>query len=393
MAFTVSNVYANTLEVDAIVRNDRFKARTQKVTLQNLKSQNCFEGKHFRIVKAKNSEPLCLDDIDQDLKLKASTVYYHLEKAREYFSDQLNSEHVKNLPQIIIRLEMKNHFHHLGHFGNDNLPAQYNNAVSVPAGRGLPSRGINPWDEEIWFRPAKRIHISEIDIRGNFNSVRGMLSEFRGQTHILSLQQFLLSLGIGQAPAVSLLDPSNVFRVAGASLVMELAYWGGPSLARLFQRKWYHLETSLVPEIIYHEFAHIALNDYLEVTHSTAVIEGMADFFAARIANSDKLATNIKKYNTFNGKKASNTNQYRQIFETTGYANTDFVFGLLWGLEDVMEKKSIDSFIYDLRKGLQTDSSISEDLVWAIVDQCKVQCDNLNVMHHKLMQYFYLRGI
>ncbi len=73
---------------------------------------------------------------------------------------------------------------------------------------------------------------------------------------------------------------------------------------------------ALVPEIIYHEYAHIALSDSLELTHSTAVIEGMADFFAGKIGGNHKLAMHIKKHNTFSGKNAKRKQQYMAQFET-----------------------------------------------------------------------------
>ena len=71
------------------------------------------------------------------------------------------------------------------------------------------------------------------------------------------------------------------FRTAGTSIILELALSQAPLLERLMMRKWYLLDSALIPEIIYHEYAHIALSDHLGLNHSTAVIEGMADFCRA----------------------------------------------------------------------------------------------------------------
>ena len=41
------------------------------------------------------------------------------------------------MPKVTIRLELTNVFNELGHFANDNLDPQYNNALSIPAGNGF----------------------------------------------------------------------------------------------------------------------------------------------------------------------------------------------------------------------------------------------------------------
>ena len=114
----------------AMVRNKSFHLKEKRVDLPHLTSNNSFEGKHFKIVQGKNSEAIKFTN--QELRLKAATTYYHLEKARDYFVQELNSSYVKSLPQIIIRIDHTNNFSELGHFTNDNLDPQYNNALTIP---------------------------------------------------------------------------------------------------------------------------------------------------------------------------------------------------------------------------------------------------------------------
>jgi len=85
-----------------------------------------------------------------------------------------------------------------------------------------------------------------------------------------------------------------VIRTVGSSLIMEFGYQFIDPISKATARKWYWLDTALIPEIIYHEYAHAALSDHLVLSHSTAIIEGMADFFAGQIAGSPKLAKHIK---------------------------------------------------------------------------------------------------
>ena len=152
----IQNIESNAKEVkmNVMARNKRFRLKETRLNLPNLTSNNSFEGKNFKIVQGKSNNAILFTN--QELRLKAATVYYHLEKARKYFIEKMNSSYVENLSQIIIRIEHKNKFNELGHFANDNLDPQFNNALSIPAGDGYEPAGIKPWGHEIWFSHQKR---------------------------------------------------------------------------------------------------------------------------------------------------------------------------------------------------------------------------------------------
>jgi hypothetical protein len=386
------NIQVMAFDATAIVRNENFKASEQSVMLSDITRDNCFEGKFFKIVEAKSNQAICLDHASKDIKLKAATTYYHLTLARQYFVENLGSTFVESLPQLSIRIELKNRFSELGHFANDNLEPQFNNALSIPAGAGMPGRNIAPWGPEIWFRPKKVINIKELEIKqSNVQDYKTLLRSFRQQTHMMSLQRFLLSLinnQVFQTP--NALD--SMFRLFGASVMIEAVYQGSGLINSLFQRKNYWLDSALVPEIIYHEFAHIALSDNLELSHSSPMNEGMADFFAGLIANSPKLASRIKKYNTFSGKKATNSKRYMQEFETSGYANTDFVFGLLWDIKQVFGDKLGTEMVYALRERITTNSNLYHDLLQSLLDLCQDRCAYPSNDRLKLYEIFHKRG-
>ena len=379
-------------EAPAIVRDDNFRAIEQRVEMSDITREYCFEGAYFKIVDGKLDAPICLDHASAEIKLKAATTYYHLSRARQYFVDNLGSTFVESLPQLTIRIDLKNRFSELGHFANDNLEPQFNNALSVPAGAGMPGRNIAPWGPEIWFRPKKIINIKELEIKqSNVQDYKTLLRSFRQQTHMMSLQRFLLSLinnQIFQSPNV--LD--SMFRLFGASVMIEAVYQGSGFINGIFQRKNYWLDSALVPEIIYHEFAHIALSDNLELSHSSPMNEGMADFFAGLIANSPKLASKIKKYNTFSGKKATNSKRYMQEFETSGYANTDFVFGLLWDIKQVFGDKLGTEMVYAVRQRVSTNSNLYHDLLQSLLDLCQDRCSYPSNDRLKLYEIFHKRG-
>ncbi len=360
-----------------VARSESHRAVEEKVELADLESKTSFDGKYFKIVKGKDDEAIPFNS-DENLVFKAATVYFHLTKARDYFVHHLKSQYVASLPKMIIRIEHKNQFSELGHFAHDNLDPQFNNALTVPAGKGLSSRNIKPWGIEIWFRPQKKIHISELNANNlQSQEFKVLMRGFRNQIHMQSLQRFLAqSVNIlinGTQPGRGLtLD--SVMRTAGSSLIMEFGYQFYDPIAKATSRKNYWLDTALVPEIIYHEFAHAALSDHLVLSRSTAIIEGMADFFAGQIAGSPKLAKRIKKYNTFNGKNAKRKQDYILQFEMSEYANTDFVFGLLWEMKTILGEKPGESFMFELRKRLSTEGTIRSDLVEGLLQTCNDIC-------------------
>lgn len=364
-----------TFEYDsmAVVRNNKGRAKVERVTLTHLVSTTHFDGVHFKIVEGKSNEAISFTS-SPELLLKATTTYHHLMKARDYFVDNIKSDFVKKLDKITVRVDIQNKFHALGHFAHDNNSPQFNNALTIPAGEGFPSRGISPWGIEVWFAPAKSIHRSEVNFIGNDASMKVLFENFRKQTHMVSLSRFLGGL-VNNTIYPNGFDLSSTFRLFGSSLIVEAGYQTMDELTELFGRKRFHLESALVPEIIYHEFAHVALSDHLVLSHSSAVIEGMADIFAGLIGNTPQLAMKIKRYNTFSGKNAKMKQIYKTQFETGDYANADFLFGILWSLIDVIGEEKAPLFFYELRTKIKTSSSIKKEFIEALLATCKDKCE------------------
>jgi hypothetical protein len=384
-------------EFEVVVRTENNRARIEKVQLSDLKSKDSFDGKYFKIVDGKSDEALSFNAAPEKI-FRAATAYYHLTKARNYFINQLNSSNVARMGQVVVRIEHRNQFSELGHFAHDNNDPQFNNALTVPAGKGLTSRGVKPWGLEIWFRPKKKTHLNDLKVNSlGSQEMKVLMAGFRNQVHMQSLQRFLAQsvtvLTSDHGPGMSPLSLENLVRTVGSSLIIEAGYQFIDPISKASARKWYWLDTALVPEIIYHEFAHAALSDHLVLSHSTAIIEGMADFFAGQIANSPKLATRIKKYNTYNGKNAKRKQDYKLQFEMNDYANTDFVFGLLWELKNILGQEKGEAFMFELRKSLTTNSTIRGQLIEGILQTCDVMCEQPFNDKLRILKALNLRGI
>lgn len=370
--------FASTIEreFEVVVRNEKDLPAIEPAVLTDLVSDQTFDGTYFKIVRGKSDEAISFNAAPE-LVFRAATTYYHLTKARNYFVQKLQSEYVASIPKMVIRIDHTNQFSELGHFANDNLEPQFNNALTIPAGRGLESRGVRPWGMEIWFRPLKKIHIRDLKVNNSqTQEFKVLLHGFRNQIHMQSLQRFLIMGVLAFTEDGQKVDVESVVRTVGSSLIIEAGYRYIDPITKAFSRKWFWLDTALVPEIIYHEYSHAALSDHLVLSHSTSIIEGMADFFAGQIAESPLLAANIKQYNTYNGKNATKKQNYVLQFETTDYANTDFVFGILWSMKSIVGEKNADQFMYEMRKRLTTNSSIRGELIDGLLGACEASCEN-----------------
>ena len=390
------NAFASARTFKAIVRTESNAAKEAMVELEDLTSETSFDGKHFKIVKGKSDEAIAFD-ASEELVFKAATTYYHLTIARNYFINKVKSDYVSKTEKMVIRIEHTNQFSELGHHANDNLDPQFNNALTVPAGLGLASRGVIPWGSEIWFRPKKKINIKDLNTNNlGSQQFKVLMRDFRNQIHMQSLQKFMLGAATVLVSGSSRSNPfslDSLMRTAGSSLVMEFGYQFIDPITKATSRKWYWLDTAMIPEIIYHEYSHAALSDHLVLSHSTAIIEGMADFFAGQITGSPQLAKHIKKYNTFNGKNAKKKQDYAIQFEMSDYANTDFVFGMLWEIKNMLGEEKGEAFMFELRKRLTTNSTIRGQLIDGILQTCDSVCDQPFIDKIRIIKALNLRGI
>jgi len=400
---------------DVVVRKKNGAYEIAPRAINDVKAPGVFETDHFRVSWKKDEMPLSLDRINEVAELKKTTeksnplwadrdadkirllaanALYHAEIAHHYFTDVLGSDEVKNLEKIVIRLDLTNKFSEFERFANDNYQPQYNNALSIEGGTPLkPRPGVGPWQREIWFRPEKKIPIGEILAQLPEDPTNAAIREARSEVYPMQIDLAVQSTMY--AAFQSHLDSAgyigSITRQAGTFLLLEGAFQVLKVVNRVIIPQQFYLETAAVPEIIYHEFSHIAMSDYLHPDVSTPVNEGMADFFAANIAHSPKLAERIKKFATSVGKNGKKKQFFRIEYEALGKAQSDYVLSLLWGLRDVLGEKTAVKLVFGARKFLSTkDSDIRTGLVSALFQSCETVCES--PLRDRLMIHEYLQN-
>ncbi len=380
-----------------LVRGDGFRPEFREVELQGLNSDQRFDGKYFKIVKGVDEVPILLNDPDPELRLKAGTVYYHLSLARQFWVQHLSSEFVRSLPTLVIRLEMPRAFSDLAHYQHEGVAPEYNNALSIPHGVPMDGVGVEPWGNEIWFRPKKQILTRDLPESGLSGSGNPLSAYLQALTKPIqeSVVSRLIQLTLQQwfYPATRTTPYRNqVLWQVGTLAVGTLLLKGSRYLDSLFLEKYYYLDTAMIPEIIYHEFAHIALSDHLKLTLSTPMLEGLADYFATAVSGNPEIASNIRQYSLSMPKNGRNPVRYDPAFETLYYSNSDFVLSTLWRVRDLFPERA-DLLILTASQRLSTArSDIRHDLIRALLEACRDSCAAPRADRLRLMQSFVEKG-
>lgn len=403
LAVTGARASATKYEVIERQVNER-RERTKgwdwvEVELPGLLDERFAETRDFKIVDQKKNDPLEWEKLPLLEKRRAANLIHHLTKAKQYFLKRYQSEEVARLEQITIRTNFANKFSkyslymsELGDNGQVDEKRQiFNNANSIPASvpADLEDTDYTPWQRQIWFRPAKEIPMKQLLAGLNEDPMTPTIRSVRKVLYPMQLDQTISNTIFTLFTPHSTADMyvKDLTRQAGTILMVEGAFQLMKIVNRLLLPDHYSLDTSMVPEIIYHEFAHIALSDSLTPTHSTPVVEGMADYFAAAILGSPELAVKIKKFSTGTGKNGRKAKEFKAEYEMNSKATGDFVLSMLWGLRDreVLGEEVADDVIWESRKHLSTfDSDITHGLVSALKKACERNsaCDR-----HRLLNY------
>ena len=179
-----------------------------------------------------------------------------------------------------------------------------------------------------------------------------------------------------------------MLRQAGTIALTALFLEASKRSDKLFLEKYYYLDTAMIPEIIYHEFSHIALSDSLTLGLSTPILEGMADYFSASYSNNPSIADKIQRYSLSMPKNGNNKNSYNPIYETNTFANSDFVLSVLWSIRKEFPEIA-DPLIFIARTMLKTGfSDIRHDLIGA----CNTICADPRADRMKMRDVFISRG-
>jgi hypothetical protein len=367
------------------------------VAMPDLESSEAFDGKYFKIVNGKGKEAVSFKEKDEKTLLRAATVYYHLNQARDFWVNHIQSEKAESIPKLVVRLNITNQFDELGHFANDNRSSQFNNALTVPEGETpswVPAEKQDKWGKEIWFRPSKSILTSELGpipaspISEGLRALeRPLLDYTQNQFRRRLMEEFFYS-----AYAARPLH-EDLIRYAGTFALMKVIVYGAKYTDRLFIEKYYYLDTALVPEIAYHEYAHVVLSDHLEMSHSTPVNEGISDYFAAVQSQTRKVYGKVPGYSNAAPKDTQNKRPYTHWDELERNATSDFTLSVLWDVRETLGAAVGDKVVYQARKYLKTSSStISDGLLKAILKACDDKCESPRRDKYKLYNTFAKKG-
>lgn len=396
-------------EFPVLVKDKKDNYHFESKNLEDLFCTNSFEGENFKIVHSTQEEAISFDHEDKSLIKKAANVYYHLTLARNFWIKEIKSDYVSKLPQITIRLDITNAFSNLRHFKNAEQEKNYNNAWSIPEGETPRfAKNHKKWFKEIWFSPAKKIEQrKEVESTGE-NPIHQSLLLLKDPVVDYN-SSALIYQGLGLMATPTIID-STVTGLALRRLGTIAIIFGlvetTKHMDKFFMDKYYFIDTAMVPDIIYHEFAHIAMSDTMKTVHSVPVIEGMADYFASRVANRSKIYEEIEDYSNNKSKDANNKSMYYPYLEGSWNATSDFTLSLLWAgrtqFEKVNEKRSkngqaivvnYDDLVYRTHFHLNENSDISNDLTKALINSCKENCSDLRAGVNSLNIAFEKKGL
>ncbi len=356
-----SHAFSFEVQREVLERDDSGKLKVVTKALKNLKSKTHFSGEYFKVVLGTSNEPIKMDD--STISKKAANVYYHLEKGREFFKTIGKEQELK---EVVIRLEIQNEFHGTFHFSNPHINPIHNNATTTDAGEAEPDFGVEAWGNEIWFRPVKKIALSKETKKQFKKTIRASIpksTSINEDVLIYTAADVLLASDKEQALATSAEELlTNYARDAAIR-------WLVPELSALLIRGKYFYDAAFIPEIIYHEYTHLIMSDYLPPVVNNTLLEGIADFFASKIANSPLLAHKLGEYgNMLQKRNALSTQLYEETLDGEKGLGTDFVLSLLYEIDkEVTRLEGQDPLffaktIYEMRKSLTVDSTIAFDL-------------------------------
>jgi hypothetical protein len=368
------------------------------VALEDLESPDSFNGRYFKIVNGKSNEAISFANPDSKLVLKAANTYYHLTEARRFWLHNLESDLPNQTPKIVVRLNITNIFDELGHFAHDNRSPQYNNALSIPEGETpswVPEHKQDKWNKEIWFRPLKMVDTKELLHTMGPNPLTIGLQEMESPflNHIQNRFNQTIVEHLFYPNYVVRPLKNELIRMAGTVAIAKFLIFASKKADKLFIDKWYYLDTAMVPEVIYHEYAHIILSDHLEMSHSTPVNEGMADYFAAVLSKKRKVYGKIPGYSNANPKDTQNDKPYVHWDESNQNAAADFVLAVLWDVRETLGEEIGDKVVYEARKRLKTQTAtIADHLLRSILIACENVCESPRRDKLKLYETFSKRG-
>ncbi len=298
-------------------------------------SQDDESFQHFIILKGTSNDPQKISELSDAERLRVMTLAYHLNRARNYFVQILNADHLSEMAPLKIRYDIANSFSSGRQF--TKAENEFNNAVTNKASNKyiLSNEGIKPWGVEIWFRPAKdqRVTTPPGVVTKNTDISEEILNLANTAVYDITRQA---SLGISNPG----LNADHYMFQLGLILALKKII---PTTIDLLVSQipfTVRLDSAMIPEIIYHEFTHVALSDKIPLTGSFPTTEAIANYFAATISGRSSIADDLGDF----GKNiepiaARKTIKYKSKFEEDpNFAHHSFTLNYLWQIRSRVDK-------------------------------------------------------
>ena len=276
------------------------KAETR--SLGDLESDNSFDGKYFKIVKGR-SEDAVRFDAEPETVFRAATVYYHMSVARAYFKGlypDLKPLDEKHTIRVQVTLSynqaIKMDAEEIDRDGvkTPNPTRIYNYALTIPKSDALRSRSVEPWGVETWFYEPQKI------VRDDTSSAQiGQLlnsSAVKEAMTLPMLEQDISTITIQaiRAGVESIDYKTSLISIALSIGIPQILPYIVQGLSKMIKITYY-ADTAMIPEIIYHEYSHIAFSETLSPRKEGPLTEGLANYFAAKISGLNKIGAHAKR--------------------------------------------------------------------------------------------------
>jgi hypothetical protein len=357
------------------IRSAKNEMKTITIDSLEISGSNLAETEDFRVMKSVDNNVIdftSTENTENEL-LRSATALYHAKIARNYFVNIMNAPKAITQPQITVRIDMNHPFNEFYHFIPESKLLEYNNAVTIPASNSKAMPSVEKWNNEIWFRSAK-----EEEIDNSVYQVAKVMDQMDLTTEMLktvtdqNVQNSVVSSTLEESFSSvdymgfveSILYTVGVFKIAPKFLMFAT----GKIKTKTF------LDTAMIPEVVYHEYTHYAISDFVSLRRSTPMNEGMANYFAAVISNSSNIAEKNGKFSkNMGGYEGNSKMMYQSTMETSNSAHSNFVFSYLWRLRLRMTKefkdgdKLTDKLIFNARQYVTfAKKPIKDDLLPAL---------------------------
>jgi hypothetical protein len=369
------------LYCEIIDRNEEGKLVARQVDAQGDLDYNLMTHHFgpFIIVKGEAEDAKNLATLEKSEQTRVCNLAYHLKKARSFFINELKAPVDSQKSPLIVRYELNKPFDTYEKYdrsGGDRLgcPAGVceNNASTVKPSHFFRNKSIPAWDFEIWFRPMnvkpQPKQTGQLATQDLFESSLGVVD-----TAVVEVTK-LSSLGVDP----KYIDTSHyvsqfkyvLLLTQVVPLFVDFTYSQIPS--------YFGFDASMIPDIIYHEYSHIATADKLPVNNVYTVLEGLANYFASLITDNDVLYDELDEF-------AKNLSPIK-VKENRKYSYNLEVYNNLIGY---------DPFVYSYLRLLRRDYSeyFPQDDI-RIFDRLMFELrHHIDLAHHRTVSHSLTNGL